>query len=242
MYGGKMFIDTHVHTKYSDGTGSIQNILKNAKKRGIGLAITDHNVIKGAVKAVQHNGNTIIPGIEVGTVENRHVSLLFYNAKELQEFYNKEIENKRIKDKWFNWWRTTIPTVELIDTATQYNCLIIAPHPYNRLFTEKNWSPKKIPNIKKIHAIETINSAVTPQSNSIAKRFAEKLNKPQTAGSDAHNIQNIGKAGILTEGSTINEILENIKKGKITPKGLSFNPFEYYLQCQTVVVKNILPK
>ena len=56
MFGGKMFIDTHIHTKYSDGTGSIQDILKNAKKRGIGLAITDHNVVKGAVKAARRTG------------------------------------------------------------------------------------------------------------------------------------------------------------------------------------------
>ncbi len=237
-----MFIDTHVHTKYSDGTGSIQDILKNAKKRGIGLAITDHNVVKGAIKAVEHNGNTIIPGIEVGTIENRHVSLLFYNAKELQEFFNKEVQNKRIKEKWFNWWRTKIPTVELIDTATQYNCVIVAPHPYNRLFTEKNWSPKKIENIKKIHAVETINSAVTPKSNAVAKRFAECLNKPQTAGSDAHNVQNIGKAGIITEGSTINEILNEIKKGKVKVKGSFFSPIEYYNQCKIVVVKNLLPR
>lgn len=37
-------IDLHMHTKYSDGTDTVKELLKNAKKRGLEvISITDHN-------------------------------------------------------------------------------------------------------------------------------------------------------------------------------------------------------
>ena len=43
-------VDLHFHTHYSDGNNSIEEIAKQAGKLGIGVAITDHNEIKGAVE------------------------------------------------------------------------------------------------------------------------------------------------------------------------------------------------
>lgn len=41
-------IDLHMHTKHSDGTDSIKEILQKAEKNSLKLiSITDHNTVKG---------------------------------------------------------------------------------------------------------------------------------------------------------------------------------------------------
>ena len=53
-----MSIDLHIHTNYSDGTDSPQEIVEKSEKLGLkGIAITDHETIKG------------LPIIEKGTIE-----------------------------------------------------------------------------------------------------------------------------------------------------------------------------
>jgi predicted metal-dependent phosphoesterase TrpH len=59
--------DLHTHTIYSyDGTASVSAVLKHAKRVGLDLiAITDHDEINGALKALQlapKFGIEVIPG------------------------------------------------------------------------------------------------------------------------------------------------------------------------------------
>ena len=73
---------------------------KKAKKKGIGIAITDHNEIGGAVKLAKE-GVLLIPGIEVNTHTNKDIILYFYNVGELMEFYERYISPyKRIWPKY----------------------------------------------------------------------------------------------------------------------------------------------
>src|SRR5687768_18294652 len=44
-----VLVDTHVHTRYSDGTAGVPRIERHCRDRGMGLAVTDHNEIRGAV-------------------------------------------------------------------------------------------------------------------------------------------------------------------------------------------------
>ena len=49
---GFQAVDMHFHSAYSmDAASSIPSVLKKCKSRGYGVAITDHNEIKGAVRA-----------------------------------------------------------------------------------------------------------------------------------------------------------------------------------------------
>ena len=43
-------IDLHFHSRYSDGSNTVKQIVKQARELGVGIAITDHNDIRGAVE------------------------------------------------------------------------------------------------------------------------------------------------------------------------------------------------
>lgn len=69
------YVDLHIHSYYSDGTMSPQEILDEAIKKNIGLlAITDHDILEGSMELLQLalNSNTIkcISGVELDALDN----------------------------------------------------------------------------------------------------------------------------------------------------------------------------
>ncbi len=64
-----MKIDLHVHTIYSDGNGTVKEILKTAEAKGLdGLAVTGHATLKGYFKAKSYGGETfVLPRYELST-------------------------------------------------------------------------------------------------------------------------------------------------------------------------------
>lgn len=71
MAGG--FADLHIHSFYSDGTMSPEEIVREAKKRGVGLiAVCDHNILEGSRQAkelCEREGIAYIPAVEIDTLE-----------------------------------------------------------------------------------------------------------------------------------------------------------------------------
>jgi len=79
--------DLHVHTKYSsDGKSSIKEVVSRAEQIGLsGIAITDHNVLKGALEAKGIPSNIeIIPGCEITLNNGKHIIGL-YLTKEMNK-------------------------------------------------------------------------------------------------------------------------------------------------------------
>lgn len=69
--------DLHVHSNNSDGSLSTSELIAEAKKLGIIIALTDHNTTKGLesfLKEASEQGITVVSGIELSTE---------YNGKEL---------------------------------------------------------------------------------------------------------------------------------------------------------------
>ena len=70
-------IDLHLHTYYSDGTMSPEELVLFAKKRGIEIiAITDHDGLGGLAEAEEAGdrlGVRVIPGIELSTEDEEGV-------------------------------------------------------------------------------------------------------------------------------------------------------------------------
>jgi len=72
--------DLHLHTIYSyDGTASLSAVLNRAKQLGLDvIAITDHDEIAGALKALEIASSynvEVIPGIEITTADGDLLAL-----------------------------------------------------------------------------------------------------------------------------------------------------------------------
>ena len=66
-------VDPHFHSHYPDGHNSIEAIAQKARQLGIGVAVTDHNEIRGAVEIAQYRDILSIPGIEMTSSEGTHI-------------------------------------------------------------------------------------------------------------------------------------------------------------------------
>ena len=82
-----MSADLHCHTRLSDGSLGIEDLLALAKKRGLKtIAITDHDCLAGTVRGKivgERFGVTVIPGVELSatdTTNGGEVHLLCYKS------------------------------------------------------------------------------------------------------------------------------------------------------------------
>jgi hypothetical protein len=101
--------DLHLHSNFSDGTLSVEQLLKKAKNRSLEIvSITDHDTIdsqKDAVKLAKKHNINYIPGVEINVEFPTHMDLLGYGIDitsfELKEFldfltYKREARNKKM--------------------------------------------------------------------------------------------------------------------------------------------------
>ncbi len=198
-------IDLHVHTCYSvDAMSSLKETVLYAKKNGLnGIAITDHDSLRGVRKALKLADRMrfiVIPGVEVTTLQG-HVLALNITTSIPQNLGLAE-------------------TVEKIHEA---GGIAVAAHP---IVFIKSQIKERIASVSNLDGIEVINSSAFPFSLStrLNRELAERLNLPQTAGSDAHHASEIGTAYTLVEAdSGVDEIVEAIKKGAVFPFGKSIS-------------------
>ena len=100
-------IDMHIHTKYSDGTDTIIELLKEAEKIGLEyISITDHDNCRAYnelndLKIEEYYSGKIIQGIELKCLYNdRLVEILGYNYDKeiLEAWLNEFYKNRKRKD------------------------------------------------------------------------------------------------------------------------------------------------
>ena len=181
-----MKYDLHIHSKYSsDGILDPEEIVKIAVKRGLkGIAITDHNTIRGGLRAKKYENKdfTVIVGSEISTERGEIIGL----------FLEEEIESKDVSS--------------VVSEIKEQNGIIILPHPFDEL-RHSAFHPTE-GDVKFIDCIEGFNSRCVYQKyNERSVEFAMKHNLTITAGSDAHFAREIGNAGIITEPEDIRESL-----------------------------------
>lgn len=103
MYYNCFVIDLHIHSNYSDGTCSVEEILEIAKSLGLKqIAITDHNILNGSIKASEIADIDFVIGSELTVDYNgTEVHLLAYfpypsDYKNTQFIINSGQINKKI--------------------------------------------------------------------------------------------------------------------------------------------------
>lgn len=185
--------DFHIHSKYSfDSILSSKGILKRAKRVGLsGIAITDHDTIKGGVQTYEINKDPsfiVIIGCEVNTEVGDVVGM----------FLNDEIRSRQ--------------SMEVIDEIHNQEGIVVLPHP----FKSHNLNEELI---KSVDLIEGINGRTSFERNSMAQDLARNYNVPMIAGSDAHFGLEIGNVETIINDCDVDEIKRSLLSGRARIKG-----------------------
>ncbi len=152
--------DLHIHSYYSvDSLLSPRKILLLARKKGINVvAITDHNTIKGGLKAKEFEksiGVRVIVGAEITTDTGDIIGLHLV----------EEIKTRH--------WRDVITEIK------HQGGIVVLPHPYRSQLAVLEVA-------REVDVIEIYNARSTKEQNLNAASLAINFGKSVTAGSDAH--------------------------------------------------------
>ena len=187
-------VDMHFHSELSDGHDSIEDIAQRAMDLGIGIAVTDHNSIHGAVEIDRFKSVFSIPGIELTSYEGTHLLVYFYDVKSLLRFYSQHVQPFMGAEIMSS---LTLELEEVMQRARQFETVIIFPHPYcgsytgihNSYFPEERFEQL----LSLADGVEVINSENLNKWNLRSALLGFNLNKGITGGSDGHRLSQMGR-------------------------------------------------
>lgn len=193
-------VDPHFHTNYSDGFNSVNAIVKRALELNIGIAITDHNDIRGAVELNKCKSLLNIPGIEITSREGTHILIYFYDLKSLKAFYKSDVRPNMGHDIMSS---TALEMEAIIERARQFESIIVFPHPYSATFTgiHNSYFPEKRLEqlFRMVDGVEVINAENLNKWNLRSALLGFNLDIGITGGSDGHRLAQMGKAVCYAE-------------------------------------------
>jgi len=188
-------VDLHFHSHYSDGLNRIPKIAKRANKLGIGIAITDHNEIRGAMEMDARDDVFSIPGIEITSSEGSHLLLYFYEANELNRFYIKHVLPHMGHGVMSS---LQLPMEQVIQRARDFECVIIFAHPYCAMYTgvcNVQFTLEDREHLfSLVDGVEAINANNLNKWNLKCAVLGFNLNKAMVGGSDGHALGHMGRA------------------------------------------------
>jgi Glycosyltransferase Family 4/PHP-associated len=200
--------DLHLHTSWShDCSIEVDELLDHAEAEGLGaIAVTDHNVLGGALEAVEHARRrrlVVIPGEEIKTDGQGEVIGLFL--------------------------REEIPRgMSFADTVAAIRAqggLVYVPHPFDRMHAIPDAATLR-DHLAEIDVLEVYNARLLFEGyNEEALRFARKYNLTAGAGSDAHVLPGVGTGAVrLRRFNDPEEFLVSLRSAEILrrPKSLAY--------------------
>jgi predicted metal-dependent phosphoesterase TrpH len=219
--------DMHFHTRYTDGRDTTQAIAARARALGIGIAITDHNDIRGALEMDQYRDVPSIPGIEITSREGTHILVYFYEQRHLKKFYAKYVKPFLGKDVLSS---TSLGMEEIVHCAKLFPSLTIFPHPYCVAYTgicNLNFDEPRLERLlESVDGVEVINAENIHRWNLRCALLGFHLKKSITGGSDGHSLYHMGK--VVTYAACEKSgpaMLDAVKNGRTCVVGKEINLF-----------------
>jgi predicted metal-dependent phosphoesterase TrpH len=212
-----MRFDLHVHTKYSVCSNLEPSvILKRAKKLKLdGLAILDHNSMKGALGVKKLNKDKNLKIIVAEEIKTNAGHMIAYNINETI---------------------TSFDINEALDKIKQQGALAVPAHPYRFLPHLKFKIPLESIS-RKIDAIEGLNGRVMFDSTNLRAQIkAKELSLPITGGSDAHFWYEIGDCTTIFDSS----LEKALKARKTAVESRQFYGIKAFTaSCMSVAIKAV---
>ena len=249
-YPGKGFVpegtlcaDMHFHTHYSDSYTTIKDAVDLAKKKGVGLAITDHNLIGGSLEALEMAKGTdlfVVPGIEISSWDGPHILVYFYSFDEMKEYWSKCIEPNMHRCKWL---AIDKGTEWILDSVEDVNCVISAAHPMEFLVSAKGVQAaiehgklgREITG--RFDAYEVVCSAMFRPWNIRARKVADEFGIGYTGGSDGHMLHELGKVITINESDDLDGFLSGVTKHTNQVIGKEKDLFEKFAMGSTSMIR-----
>ena len=196
-------VEFHCHTNYSrDSLTEVDRLVETARLKGIDrLVVTDHNTIKGALKAKELAPDLVIVGEELLTT--RGELLVAYVQEELPRGLEPMVAIKKLRAQ---------------------GAFISVSHPFD--LRRHGWALQDLQAISLyVDAIEVFNARCQlPGFNQMAENFAREHGLAGTAGSDAHTLGEVGRATFQVPAfSTADELRSVIAQATI--EGRLSSPF-----------------
>jgi glycosyltransferase involved in cell wall biosynthesis len=195
-------VDLHMHTDHSfDCATPVEVLLATAREQGLGaIAVTDHNVISGALEAqakAAEFGVKVIVAEEIKTADQGEVIGLF-----IEELIPRGMT-----------------LAETVAEIKRQGGLVYVPHPFDRMHAVPDYE-HLLGIVDEIDAIEVYNPRVAIGSfNEEAERFAAKYRILAGAGSDAHVAPGLGSVRVrMPDFDGPQEFLEALREAEITTK------------------------
>lgn len=224
---GHAVFDMHFHTRYTDGRDAIHAIAARARALGIGIAITDHNDIRGALEMDQYRDVPSIPGIEITSREGTHILVYFYEQRHLKKFYAKYIKPFLGRDVMSS---TKLGMEEIVHCAKLFPSVTIFPHPYCVAYTgicNLNFDEPRLGRLlESVDGVEVINAENIHRWNLRCTLLGLHLGKAITGGSDGHSLYHMGK--VVTYAACEKSgpaMLDAVKDGRAYVVGKEINLF-----------------
>lgn len=187
-------VDMHFHSYYSDGRDAVAKIADHARRSGIGIAITDHNEIRGAMEIDRYTDVFSIPGIEITACEGSHLLVYFYEVEELQRFFEREVAPFRGSNVMSS---LSLSIAQIIHRTRTYPCVVIFPHPYCAMYTgvcNPQFSKEELHDLlQSVDGVEVINAHNLKKWNLKCALLGFNLGKAMVGGSDGHALTHMGR-------------------------------------------------
>ena len=211
-----MLIDLHTHTRALswDSDLDLDELIERSRKAGLdGVCLTEHDFFwdgDAVARAAERHGFVVIPGVEINT--------------EVGHFLCFGID--RYVYGMHRWQ-------ELAEHVREAGGAMVAAHPYRRQLPAADeahaqyaeWLEKasRNPAYAACAAIEQINGRGKPAENGFAARVGEAVGLPGVAGSDAHQLSDIGSCATEFERRVggLDQLIEELRAGRFRPVRLN---------------------